>query len=60
MAQRAETSRTRTGNKKRAAHRVPLFLFREPLPRYRDIMFMVTLCITHSVPTIRIAAVSTV
>ncbi len=26
----------------------------------RDIMFMLTLCITHSVPTIRIAAVSTV
>ncbi len=26
----------------------------------RDIMFMLTLCITHNVPTIRIAAVSTV
>lgn len=26
----------------------------------RDIMFMLTLCITHSVPTIRIAAVNTV
>lgn len=26
----------------------------------RDIMFMLTLCITHSVPTITIAAVSTV
>ena len=28
--------------------------------RYRDIMFMLTLCITHSVPTITIAPVSTV
>lgn len=26
----------------------------------RDIMFMLTLCITHSVPMIRIAAVNTV
>ncbi len=54
-------------NEKKAALACRLFLHEahgdRPLRHddvQRDIMFMLTLCITHSVPTIRIAAVSTV
>jgi hypothetical protein len=55
------------GKSKKAALACRLFFMNahgyRPLRRdaaQRDIMFMLTLCITHNVPTIRIAAVSTV
>ncbi len=55
------------GEMKKAARACRLFVVRahgyRPLRHdaaQRDIMFMLTLCITHNVPTIRIAAVSTV
>ncbi len=61
------TRHNTAGKSKKAARECRLFCMNAhgllPLrlaAAQRDIMFMLTLCITHSVPTIRIAAVSTV